>query len=145
MFIKQISIFLENKKGALSRMANLLGEEGINLLAMSIADTDEFGIVRIIVPSESVFRALIVLREEGMTAKISNVVCVRIPHEPLGLAMALDKFAELGISIEYSYSFCSSKSPDAVAIFRIQEDEKILDKLKAVGVDFLTTEEVDKF
>lgn len=145
MFIKQISIFLENKKGALSRMTNLLGEEGINLLAMSIADTDEFGIVRIIVPSESVFRALLVLREEGMTAKISNVVCVRIPHKPLGLAKVLEKFAELDISIDYSYSFCSSKTDDAVAIFRIEEDEKLVEKLKNAGVEFIETEIIDKF
>ncbi len=145
MFIKQVSVFLENTKGTLRQMTQLLGESGINLLAMSVADTSGFGIVRLIVKSADVDRTVTVLRADGDIARINDVVCVRIPHKPLGLAEVLEVLEKSGVSIEYSYSFCRSTIDDAVIILRPSDKNICVQALSAAGISMISQEEVDRF
>mgnify|MGYP004607191807 FL=1 len=101
MFIKQISIFLENVPGALREMTHLLGEGGVDLLALSIADTANFGIVRVIVADHQIDPALALLRGAGYTAKVNNVLCVAVEDRPGGLCDLLEVVEASGSSVEY--------------------------------------------
>lgn len=145
MYIKQISVFLENKKGTLGSMLSTLGKADINLLALSLADTADFGIVRIIVASNSIDRALDALREEGFMASQSNLVCVQLPNEPLGLARIAQALDEGGVALEYAYSFCQSTLDDAVIIIRPSDAEKCVEILASENIKIVTQEQVDKF
>ena len=97
MFVKQISVYLENAKGSLRELVELLGKNEINLLALSIADTTGFGIIRMIVKSVDLEKTSAVLKEHGYISKTNDVVCVRIPHRPLGLANVLRLLEENNI------------------------------------------------
>ena len=103
MFIKQISIFLENVPGALREMTHLLGEGGVDLLALSIADTANFGIVRVIVADHQIDPALALLRGAGYTAKVNNVLCVAVEDRPGGLCDLLE-VVEAGASGQDEYA-----------------------------------------
>jgi hypothetical protein len=89
MFVSQISVFLENVRGSLRNMTELLGENEVNLLALTIADTSGFGVVRIIVKSDDIESTLNVLHQSGYIAKTNKVICVRVPHKPMGLAKVM--------------------------------------------------------
>ena len=104
MFIKQISVFLENHNGALREMTELLGKGGVDLLALSVADTQNFGIIRIIVSSEQTDAALLALRGNGYIAKMNHVICAEVPDRPLGLCELLALVEKAGLSVEYMYS-----------------------------------------
>lgn len=145
MFISQISIFLENVRGSLRGMAELLGEKEVNLLAISIADTSGFGIVRVIVKSTEIERTLSVLHEAGYIAKPNHVVGVRVPHKPMGLAKVLACLDDADISVEYSYSFYRSTPDDACIIIRPSDLERSISVLKAAGISIVSQEEVDGF
>ena len=123
MFVSQISIFLENVRGSLRNMTELLGEKGINLLALTIADTSGFGIIRVIVKSEDIDSTLSVLHQGGYIAKTNKVIGVRVPHKPMGLAKVMAALDDAGISIEYSYSFYRSNFEEACIIIRPSDIE----------------------
>ncbi|MBR3673103.1 MAG: hypothetical protein IKN65_02255, partial [Clostridia bacterium] len=89
MFIKQISVFLENTPGSLREMTELLGRGGVDLLALSLADTQNFGIVRLIVHSEQIDPAVALLKQNGYIAKVNHVICAAVPDRPLGLCELL--------------------------------------------------------
>ena len=118
MFVKQISVYLENVRGALRELTALLAEKNVNLLALSIADTAGFGIVRIIVASPDLDPAMNALRTAGYVAKINNVICLRTPHRPGGLSNVLVLMEKAGINLEYTYSFVHSSAEGAVLILR---------------------------
>ncbi len=145
MLISQISIFLENIRGSLRGVAELLGEKGVNLLALSIADTSGFGIVRIIVKSNEIDRTLKVLHESGYVAKTNHVVCVRVPHKPMGLAKVLACLDDAGISVEYSYSFYRNTLDDASIVIRPSDAERSVSVLEKAGFRMVSHEEVDGF
>jgi hypothetical protein len=145
MFISQISIFLENVRGSLRGMAELLGEKEVNLLAISIADTSGFGIVRVIVKSNEIERTLYILHEAGYIAKPNRVVCVRVPHKPMGLAKVLACLDDAAISVEYSYSFYKSNPDDACIIVRPSNLERSVDVLQSAGISMVSQDEVDGF
>lgn len=145
MFIKQVSVFLENTKGTLREVTQLLGENEINLLALSVADTSGFGIIRLIVKSTDIDKALDVLRAGGNIARVNDVVCVRIPHKPLGLSEVLAVLEERDISVEYSYSFCRSTFDDAVIILRPSNKLLCVEALTNAGISLVTHREVDAF
>jgi hypothetical protein len=145
MFISQISIFLENVRGSLRNMTELLGEKEINLLAISIADTSGFGIVRVIVNSNEIERTLKILQEAGYIAKPNRVICVRVPHKPMGLAKVLACLDEASISVEYSYSFYKSNFNDACIIIRPSDLERSVDVLQSAGISMVSQHEVDGF
>ncbi len=104
MFIKQISIFLENNPGALREMTELLGKGGIDLLALSLADTQSFGIVRAIVHSDQIDTAMDLLKGAGYIARVNHVICASVPDRPLGLCELLAVIEQAGLSVEYMYS-----------------------------------------
>ena len=94
MFIKQISVSLENHNGALREMTELLGKGGVDLLALSVADTQNFGIIRIIVDSASTDSSVKLLRDNGYVAKVNHVICAEVPDRPLGLCELLGLVGE---------------------------------------------------
>ena len=145
MFVKQISVYLENAKGSLRELVELLGKNEINLLALSIADTTGFGIIRMIVKSVDLEKTSAVLKEHGYISKTNDVVCVRIPHRPLGLANVLRLLEENNISVEYSYSFCRSTLTDASVILRPSDKQACIDALKAGKISLISQEQVDEF
>ena len=124
MIIKQLSVFLENKSGRLHEVSTILGNAGINMSAFSVADTSEFGILRLIVSDhEKAFR---VLRENSFSVSLTDVVCLNCPNQPGALARALQILAENEVSIEYLYAFSVGDAANVV----IKPD--LLDKCIAV-------------
>ena len=102
MKVTQLTVFLENRSGRLAEVADLLGAAGINIRGFSTTEAAEYGIVRLIVTDPDKARAL--LHDAGFTTHFSQVICVRVPDEPGGLARVLDQVAEAGASIDYMYS-----------------------------------------
>ncbi|MFZ5974299.1 MAG: ACT domain-containing protein [Bacillota bacterium] len=138
--VKQISVFIENKKGRLAELTGQLRENNIDLKALSIADTTNFGILRCIVDNPDL--AIKVIRGAGFTANITEVLAVEVPDVPGGLSTILDYLAQADISVEYLYSFVHTQSKSALILFRVEEPEKAKDLLLAKGVRILTAEEV---
>ena len=114
--VKQITVFLENRKGQLNEITKILAQAGINLLALNIAETTEYGIVRIIV--DDVAAATDALIGAGMVVKVSDVSRVTISNSVGGLNSALQKIADAGIDIEYMYSMVSGDSENADMVFK---------------------------
>ncbi len=143
MFIKQISVFLENNPGTLRELTNLLGSGGIDLMALSIADTQNFGIVRIIVEDNQVDPALKLLRDSGYTCRVNNVICAVVEDRPLGLNDLLETINEIGVSVEYLYSFLRATGDKALIILRLSEQDEAVKKLADKGVNIVTQAEID--
>ena len=112
MIIKQLSVFLENKSGRLHEVSTILGKAGINMSAFSVADTSEFGILRLIVSDHEL--ALKVLREQNFSVNLTDVVCLNCPNQPGALARALQILAENEVAIEYLYAFSVDDSANVV-------------------------------
>ncbi len=130
--VKQISVFLENKCGRLVSVTRTLGRHKINIRALTIADTSDFGILRIIVDQPE--KALQVLKEEGFMASVTEVVAVEIPDRPGGLARVLEYLEEAGINIEYLYSFVEKPEEDALILMRMEEPQKAIDIFRSRDV-----------
>lgn len=144
MFIKQISVFLENTVGALREMTELLGNGGIDLLALSLADTQNFGIVRLIVNSAQVDPAMKLLKDGGYVAKVNNVICAAVPDRPLGLCELLAIIEQADLSVEYMYSFHRNGGQgSALQILRLNDGQKALKVFAMKGVTMLSQEDVD--
>lgn len=140
MLVKQISVFVENKSGRLAEITSILGENDINIQALSIADTTDFGILRLIVnkPTE----AETVLREKGFTVKETEVIAISIEDKPGGLAVALKILNEAGIGIEYMYAFTGKCRSDALVILRVEDHNAAIGELTKNGVTVMTKEVV---
>jgi len=136
MSVKQISIFLENRTGRLAEITGLLGDRGINIRALSLADTADFGILRLIV--DDVEKAKSALREEGVTFGETEVLAVEVPDVPGGLARILKVLTEEQINVEYMYAFVMSPSQSAVMVFRFEDPQQALGALAKHGVRTLT-------
>jgi hypothetical protein len=132
---KQISIFLENKAGRLSQVTRVLGESEINIRALSIADTSDSGILRIIVNDPT--RAYTILKEAGFTVSETEVVAVQVPDSPGGLANVLEKMSEEDLNIEYMYAFFGTSGRDALVIFKVEDTQKACKKFKEKGIKFI--------
>jgi len=136
MKVKQISVFLENTTGRLAEVTKVLGEGGVNLRAISIADTADFGILRLIVDTPE--KTMDLLKNAGFTAKITEVIGVLVDDQPGGLMKIMDIFNEEGVNIEYLYSSLINTEGSAVVIFRVEDIDhglKIVEKsgLKAIA------------
>jgi hypothetical protein len=112
MLIKQLSIFLENKSGRLNEVSSILGEAGINMSAFSVADTSEFGILRLIVSEPE--KAYRILKENHFSVSLTDVVCLNCPNKPGALAKALKILSENNVSIEYLYAYSMEDSANVV-------------------------------
>ena len=122
MLVKQLSIFVENKPGRLSAIIKLLGEHNVNLSALSLADTTNFGILRLIADKVDVAQA--VLREAGIISKSSDVLAVAIDDTPGALTGILDLFTENGVSVEYMYAFSKQLEGKAQMVVKTDSLEK---------------------
>jgi len=132
---KQISVFLENKAGRLSHVTRVLGEAGINIRALSIADTSDFGILRIIVNDPE--KAYRILKEADFTVSETEVIAVQVPDSPGGLATVLEQMSEANLNIEYLYAFLGTAENDALVIFKVEDIEKARQTFKEKGIRFL--------
>lgn len=140
MRIKQISIFLENKSGRLAKVTSVLGENSINIRALSIADTTDFGILRLIVNDPD--KAFNALKEAGFTVTSTDVIAVEVPDRPGGLAGALTVLQEAGINIEYLYAFLQKATNAALVVFRVEQLDEAINALQNSGIRTLEEKEV---
>ena len=141
MSVKQISIFVENKEGRIKKAINTLGQENINIRALSIADTTKYGILRLIVSDNE--KAIAALEKDGFIVKENEVIILAVPDEPNGLNSTLAVFDEKGINLEYLYAFVSSKTDEAIVVMRLENMEKAIDALKDSNVKILETEDIE--
>ena len=140
MFVKQMSVFLENTKGTLAELTRVLGEGGVDLIALSIADTENYGILRCIASDTE--RAVRLLREDGYTVKVTEVLAVAVSDAPGGLWKALSCFDERGISVEYLYSFVRRVDGKAMLIVRADDKEAAARAVQDAGSQLVGEEQV---
>jgi len=138
MIIKQLSIFLENKSGRLTEVLSTLGSEKINIKVLTIADTSEFGILRMIVSNPE--KALGLLKEKGFSVNLTDVLSIATPCEAGSFAKALRVLSDKHISIEYMYAFSIGKK--AAIILRAEDTEKAITAIKENNMDLLDAEEL---
>ena len=143
MFVTQLSIFVENRFGRIAQLTRLLADNNIDLRTISIADTKEFGIVRIIADNPD--KAAQVLQEDGWIFQKTPVIAVVIPDVPGGMADVLDALTEKEIGVEYIYAVIPKKAETACMIFRVKEkhSQAALDVLNEKGYKLLSQEEVN--
>lgn len=139
---KQISVFLENKAGRLSHVTRVLGEAGINIRALSIADTSDFGILRIIVSDPE--KAYRILKEANFTVSETEVIAVQVPDSPGGLATVLEQMADANLNIEYLYAFLGTSGTDALVIFKVEDFERARQTFIEKGIPFLDEQKLYK-
>jgi hypothetical protein len=128
MIVEQISIFLENRAGRLSEVTRVLGEGGINIRALSLADTSDFGILRLILTDHE--KAKQILKDNGFTVGRTNVVAVEVEDKPGGLHRILDLLSGKGVNVEYMYAFVQQSGKNAVLIFRFDKTDQAIEILK---------------
>ena len=126
--VKQLSVFIENKPGRIYKLTQILGKNKIDLVMLSIADTQDFGILRLI--TNDIQKSYNVLKEAGYTVSITELIGVEVPDSPGGLADVLAVFDKAEISIEYLYSFARTSDKTAIILFRVEDSQSALLKLK---------------
>ncbi|MCX7913525.1 MAG: ACT domain-containing protein [Thermodesulfovibrionales bacterium] len=140
MKIKQISVFLENKKGRLLEATEALAKADINIRALSIADTSEFGILRLIVQDPD--KAKEVLEKNDFTVRVSDVIAVQVVDSPGGLASILKILNDNDINVEYIYAFIQKSGQKAVVVLKMEDLEKGIKALNEKGVILLTSQDI---
>ena len=141
MSVKQISVFLENRPGCLHEMTKALAEANIDLRGLSLAETSDFGIVRLIV--DDVSGTAVTLREAGFVASLTDVLAVEVPNVPGGLNKVLEVLDGAGINVEYMYAILGNKKSDtAYMIFRVNDNAKASSALSGSGVKIMGAEEL---
>lgn len=138
MNIKQLSIFVENKKGRLADITEILSDVGANIRALSIADTTDFGILRLIVDDPEA--AALALKDAGVTVSITNVIAVGIDDVPGAFARPMRILSDAGIDVEYMYAFITRKSEKAYVILRVADNDAAAKVLDENGVELLDNE-----
>jgi hypothetical protein len=138
MSVKQISLFLENKKGRLAEVTRTLAREAINIRALSLADTSDFGVLRIIVDNPE--KCLAVLKANSFVAQVTEVVAVEVEDKPGGLSRILGMLDTEGVNVEYMYAYVEKKKDNAIVICRIEDREHALAVLTKAGVPTLSAE-----
>lgn len=140
MNVRQISVFLEHRAGRMADVSQLLGENGVNIRAISLADTHDFGIVRLIV--NDVDKALQLLRAAKFTVHDTEVVAISIPDEPGGLARTLNLFGRENLNVGYIYGFVERPGKSAILIFRFEEMDRAIEVIQANNLRLLSGEEL---
>jgi len=140
MLVEQIAVFLENKSGRLAEITSILADNGINIRALSVADTADFGILRLIV--DDVEKAKTVLKENQFTVAKTDVVAVEVADKVGGLAAVLKTLDASAINVEYMYAFVNKSGGNAVLIFRFAEMDKAVKDLLGDGFTILSDEQV---
>lgn len=140
MLVKQISVFLENKSGRLAEVTKTLSANEIDIRALYIADTTEYGILRMIVDKPE--QALDLLKKSGFTVSTTNVIAIAIADTPGTLDDALEVLSTGGISVEYLYAFVGRASTDAIVVIRVENPEGAIGSLENAGVRVIDSKEV---
>jgi hypothetical protein len=140
MKTKQISVFLENKRGRLAELTRLLAGAKVNIRALCIAETVDYGVLRLVV-SDPV-SAHRILSEAGFTVTETDVLAVELQDKPGGLSRVVEPLTEAGINVEYLYAFVGKSGENATVIFRLEDMERAADILGREGVRILKAEEV---
>jgi hypothetical protein len=141
MKIRQLSLFLENRPGQLRGPCEILGKAGIDILTMSLADTQQFGILRLIVKDAD--RAKKVLEDAGVVVNVAEVLAVDVPDRPGGLASVLETFEKAGLGIEYMYAFAARARGDyATLIFRLEDPDRAAKVLSERGVKLVASKDL---
>ena len=143
MSIKQISVFLENKPGALYGMTGVLAQHQVDMRALSLAETKDFGIARIIV--DNLYKATTVLKEAGYVHSVTPVLGVAIPDTPGGLNKVLQVITNAGVNVEYMYAFLGGRTAaHAYMIFRVEDVKKAAAALAERGIRTVTQDEMEQ-
>lgn len=140
MKIQQLSIFVENKSGRLAEITEALAQSNIDIRAMSVADTSDFGILRLIVDKPE--EAVVAFREAGMTVSLTSVIAIGVNDKPGEFAKAVRLLADNGIDVEYIYAFISREKGKAFVILRVNDEDKAIELLSKSGFTLLTAEEI---
>ena len=140
MKVQQISIFIENKSGRLAEVARILGEKNVNIRALSLADTSDFGILRLLVDNTDL--ALDTLKNGGFTVSKTEVVAVEVPDKPGGLCAILEVLDAAKINVEYMYAFVERNAGNAVIIFRFDDIDNAINTLQSKDVSILSGEKL---
>ena len=142
MAIKQLTVFIQNKKGTVVSVTEILAKNDINLRALSIAETQDFGILRLIVSDES--KAEKVLRENGYLIKVIDVVGVKIGDAPGKLTAALDVLDKANINVEYLYAFMARTEKHAYVVLRVEDNEEAESILTSAGFKMISEADINK-
>ena len=138
MFVEQLSIFVENKEGRLAEVTAILRDANINIKALSLADTTDFGVFRLIVNDNE--KAEKILKKEGFTVGKTPVLAVEVIDEPGGLNTILDPLCENEINVEYMYAFANPKCKNAIMIFRFDDHDKALKLFEQKNIKIISAE-----
>lgn len=141
MKVEQLSIFLENKAGRLVQVTQTLKAAHINIRALSLADTSDFGILRLIVDNTA--KAESILKEAGFTVGRTAVVAVEVDDNPGGLNAILEILSEAGVNVEYMYAFVQKDGASATLIFRFDRIDQAIEALKAKGIPIITADRIN--
>ena len=142
MAIKQLTVFIQNKKGTVVSVTDILSKNNINIRALSIAETQDFGILRLIVNDEKAAEA--VLKQNGYLIKVIDVVGVKIGDEPGKLTAALEVLDRADINVEYLYAFMSRTEKHAYVVLRVEDNAVAENALTAAGFKMITEADVNK-
>jgi hypothetical protein len=142
MKIHQISLFAENKPGRITTPVRLLAKEGISIRTLFLADSQEYGILRLIVADWQ--KALAILEAHGCVVKVTEVLAVEVADHPGGLADVLSALEGTGINIEYMYAFPYIRDDQAILIFRFNDPDAAIERLQSAGINLLASEELLK-
>ena len=140
MLVKQISVFLENSFGRLAKVTKTLGEANIDIRALFVADSSDYGVLRMILDKPD--EAVKVLTEAGFTVSTTQVLAIAIPDTPGTLDQTLTKFSQTGESMDYIYGFVGRKSSEAVMVIRVQNYDPVIKAFEEAGIRILKPEEV---
>lgn len=140
MLVEQIAVFLENKSGRLAEITAVLAENNVNIRALSVADTADFGILRLIV--DKVEKAKEVLKKNGFTVGKTSVIAVEVDDKTGGLARVLQCIKEANINVEYMYAFVNKSGENAVLIFRFEKMEEAIETLQKNGFTIISREQI---
>lgn len=138
--IKQLSLFVENTPGSIAKVCNVLRENDLSIGTLSLADTSEFGILRLLIKESDV--AAKVLAEAGFVVKTADVLALTVPHKAGGLAEIFDLLDKHGLSVEYMYAFTAGKADKAIIVFRFENPEEALAAISQEKVELIGTEEL---
>ncbi len=140
MYAEQISIFIENKEGRLAEVTAILRDARVNIRALSLADTTDFGVLRLIVDNnETAEKAL---KDEGFTVGKTKVLAVEVQDQPGGLNLILNCLCENDVNVEYMYAFANPQCKNAIMIFRFDDRKKALKILTQKNIKVVTTKEI---
>ena len=140
MKLQQLSLFLENRPGRLGAPLEAIAAEGINILTLSLADTEQFGILRLIVREWEQARRI--LEEAGWVVNLTEVVAVDVLDRPGGFAGALKVIEGAGLNIEYLYAFSLRRADKAILIFRFEDPDRAIEILQGAGLHVVESEEL---